>query len=91
MHDALLPIYYIDLFFMFFSPAELDVIPNPVLYLLKTITFGVIERTDLIFLSFWVFVILATLSNYLYFLCKWCVQYAEEKKITKNMSTILPF
>ncbi|MEC4587298.1 endospore germination permease [Bacillus safensis] len=53
--------------FMFFSPAELDVIPNPVLYLLKTITFGVIERTDLIFLSFWVFVILAELGNYLYF------------------------
>lgn len=53
--------------FMFFSPIELDVIPNPVLYLLKTISFGIIERTDLIFLSFWVFVILATLSNYLYF------------------------
>ncbi|AOZ89088.1 spore gernimation protein [Bacillus xiamenensis] len=53
--------------FMFFSPIELKVIPNPVLYLLKTISFGIIERTDLIFLSFWVFVILATLSNYLYF------------------------
>ncbi|KKD41229.1 endospore germination permease [Bacillus sp. FSL L8-0167] len=53
--------------FMFFSPIELNVIPSPVLYLLKTISFGVIERTDLIFLSFWVFVILATLSNYLYF------------------------
>ncbi|MFP3419302.1 endospore germination permease [Bacillus sp. SIMBA_154] len=53
--------------FMFFSPIELNVIPNPVLYLLKTISFGVIERTDLIFLSFWVFNILATLSNYLYF------------------------
>ncbi|HBU92150.1 endospore germination permease [Bacillus sp. FSL K6-3312] len=53
--------------FMFFSPIELDIIPNPVLYLLKTITFGIIERTDLIFLSFWVFVILATLSNYLHF------------------------
>ena len=53
--------------FMFFSPAELDLIPNPVVYLLKTITFGVIERTDLIFLSIWGFVILATLSNYLYF------------------------
>ncbi|WP_144485531.1 GerAB/ArcD/ProY family transporter [Bacillus pumilus] len=53
--------------FMFFSPIELNLIPNPVLYLLKTISFGIIERTDLIFLSFWVFVILATLSNYLYF------------------------
>ncbi|OLP66725.1 hypothetical protein BACPU_00840 [Bacillus pumilus] len=53
--------------FMFFSPIELKVIPHPVLYLLKTISFGIIERTDLIFLSFWVFVIFATLSNYLYF------------------------
>lgn len=89
MYDALLPIYYINLFYVF-QPAELDVIPNPVLYLLKTITFGVIERTDLIFLSFWVFVILATLSNYLYF-CANGIAIILKKKITKNMSTISPF
>lgn len=38
--------------FMFFSPRELNIIPYPVVYLLKTLSFGIIERTDLLFLSF---------------------------------------
>lgn len=76
--------------FMFFSPIELDIIPNPVLYLLKTVTFGIIERTDLIFLSFWVFVILATLSNYLYFCANGLASLLKKKSI-KNMSIILLF
>ncbi|MGE6630289.1 GerAB/ArcD/ProY family transporter [Bacillus sp. NPDC077027] len=56
--------------FMFFSPKELNIIPTPVIYLLKTLSFGVIERTDLIFLSFWVLAILAILGNYLHFAAK---------------------
>ncbi|MFB8735987.1 hypothetical protein ACEQPO_26915 [Bacillus sp. SL00103] len=31
--------------FMFFSPIELDIIPNPSFLFIKTITFGIIERT----------------------------------------------
>ncbi|MFS0654143.1 GerAB/ArcD/ProY family transporter [Bacillus sp. 179-C3.3 HS] len=69
--------------FMFFSPTELNVIPSPVLYLLKTISFGIIERTDLIFLSFWVFIIFATLSNYLYF-CANGLAFILNKKEHRN-------
>ncbi|WHF26658.1 endospore germination permease [Bacillus altitudinis] len=56
--------------FMFFSPRELNIIPYPVVYLLKTLSFGIIERTDLLFLSFWFLVVLATIVNYLYFATK---------------------
>ncbi|MGD6833570.1 GerAB/ArcD/ProY family transporter [Sutcliffiella halmapala] len=37
-----------------FSPVEITLVPEPVLYMLKAISFEIIERLDLIFLSIWV-------------------------------------
>ncbi|MCY9195151.1 spore germination protein [Bacillus atrophaeus] len=52
--------------FVIFSPEEINIIPEPVLYLLKTVSFRVIERTDLIFLTFWFVTVFATLANVFY-------------------------
>ena len=58
-------------FFLFtsivsFSPAELDIVPEPTLYLLKALSYEIIERLDLIFLSIWVVPIITSFVTYLY-------------------------
>ncbi|CAG9620519.1 GerAB/ArcD/ProY family transporter [Sutcliffiella rhizosphaerae] len=39
---------------IYFSPDELPLVPEPVLYMLKAISFEVIERLDLVFLAVWI-------------------------------------
>ncbi|WZY01021.1 GerAB/ArcD/ProY family transporter [Bacillus sp. FSL W7-1360] len=40
--------------FLYFSPEEIAFLPEPMIYLIKSYTFQIIERTDLVFLSVWV-------------------------------------
>ncbi len=49
-----------------FSPEEMTLVPEPVLYMLKAITFEVVERLDLIFLSIWVIPMTNSFIIYLY-------------------------
>lgn len=49
-----------------FSPQEIALVPVPVLYMLKAISFEVIERLDLIFLSIWVIPMTNSFIIYLY-------------------------
>ncbi|MEA3321933.1 MAG: endospore germination permease [Bacillota bacterium] len=49
-----------------FSPEEITLVPEPVLYMLKAISFEVIERLDLIFLSIWVIPMTNSFIIYLY-------------------------
>ncbi|MCM3616761.1 spore germination protein [Sutcliffiella horikoshii] len=49
-----------------FSPEEMTLVPEPVLYMLKAISFEVIERLDLIFLSIWVIPMTNSFIIYLY-------------------------
>ncbi|WP_226683355.1 GerAB/ArcD/ProY family transporter [Sutcliffiella horikoshii] len=49
-----------------FSPQEITLVPEPVLYMLKAISFEVIERLDLIFLSIWVIPMTNSFIIYLY-------------------------
>lgn len=49
-----------------FSPQEMGLVPEPVLYMLKAITFELIERLDLIFLSIWVIPMTNSFIIYLY-------------------------
>jgi spore germination protein (amino acid permease) len=51
---------------IFFLPEEITFIPEPSLYVLKTISFEIIERVDLIFLSFWLVSTITTFAGYLY-------------------------
>ncbi|PRZ12466.1 spore germination protein (amino acid permease) [Laceyella sediminis] len=49
-----------------FSPREIEVIPEPLLYMLKSFTFNVIERIDLIFLSIWSVSVFTTFISYIF-------------------------
>ncbi|WP_078381332.1 GerAB/ArcD/ProY family transporter [Sutcliffiella halmapala] len=49
-----------------FSPEEIALVPEPVLYMLKAISFEIIERLDLIFLSIWVIPMTNSFIIYLY-------------------------
>ncbi|QFT88486.1 Spore germination protein YndE [Bacillus sp. THAF10] len=51
---------------IYFSPEELPLVPEPVLYMLKAISFEVLERLDLIFLSIWVIPMTNTFIIYLF-------------------------
>ncbi|MGG4547151.1 GerAB/ArcD/ProY family transporter [Rossellomorea marisflavi] len=50
-----------------FSPSELLIIPQPVLYFVKSINLQIIERIDLIFLSLWIVNVITSLTSYLFF------------------------
>lgn len=51
---------------MFFSPKEMTMLPEPILYLVKSFTFKIIERPDLIFISLWIVFVMTTLIMMLY-------------------------
>lgn len=52
--------------YIFFSPEEIALVPEPILYLIKSFSFIVLERTDLIFLSVWMVSVLTSFTGYLY-------------------------
>lgn len=51
---------------LFFSPRELDIITEPIFYLVKSLSFSLVQRPDLVFTSLWV-VLVVTSVIVLYF------------------------
>ncbi|WP_242272929.1 GerAB/ArcD/ProY family transporter [Bacillus cereus group sp. BfR-BA-01538] len=51
---------------VYFSPQEMRILPEPVLYLTKSLSFHIIERTDLIFLTIWIIFVTTSFCNYVY-------------------------
>lgn len=81
---TLLYTYLIIISFIYFSPDELKIIPEPLLYMLKSYTFNVIERTDLLFLSIWIIMVFTSFGTYLFFAArcgKSLLKNAEHKKL----------
>lgn len=58
--------YIVMITTMMFSPAEIMIVPEPVLYMLRAIDIHVIQRLDLIFLSFWMAVTSTSILSYAY-------------------------
>ncbi|SER71908.1 GerAB/ArcD/ProY family transporter [Salipaludibacillus aurantiacus] len=52
--------------YLFFSPDEIVLVPNPVLYMLKAFSSPVIDRLDLIFISVWIISVTTSLMTYLF-------------------------
>ncbi|MCM2677420.1 GerAB/ArcD/ProY family transporter [Alkalicoccobacillus plakortidis] len=52
--------------FIYFSPGQFNILPEPFLYMIKTISFTIFERVDLIFLACWSIIVLTTLTILLY-------------------------
>lgn len=63
---TLLYAYLIIVSFLYFSPDELKILPEPLLYMLKSYAFKAIERTDLLFLSIWIIMVLNSFGTYLF-------------------------
>ncbi|MBT2643207.1 GerAB/ArcD/ProY family transporter [Bacillus sp. ISL-41] len=88
---TLLYAYLILVSFMYFSPDELKIIPEPLLYMLKSYTFKVIERTDLLFLSIWIIMVFTSFSTYLFLAAK-CgkslFKKAQHKKLIYSVGLI---
>ncbi|MCQ6530708.1 GerAB/ArcD/ProY family transporter [Bacillus mycoides] len=51
---------------LFFSPKEMKIIPQPILYLIKSFEFKIVERPDILFTSTWIILISSTIMAYLY-------------------------
>ncbi|MFC4078020.1 GerAB/ArcD/ProY family transporter [Salinithrix halophila] len=49
-----------------FSPVELDMIPSPIIYMLKAFKFPLVERPDLYFLTLWIISVFTTMVSFLY-------------------------
>jgi spore germination protein (amino acid permease) len=58
--------YLVVVSFIYFSPVEIKILPEPLLYILKSYTFKIIERTDLLFLSIWIFLVFTSFGSYLF-------------------------
>lgn len=49
-----------------FSPTEIEIVPQPVLYFVKSLNLQIIERIDLVFLSLWIVNVVTSLTSYLF-------------------------
>lgn len=50
-----------------FSPTEIEIVPQPVLYFVKSLYLKIIERIDLVFVSLWIVNVITSLTSYLFF------------------------
>ncbi|WP_144508563.1 GerAB/ArcD/ProY family transporter [Bacillus mycoides] len=67
--NAFVTIFYtfvVWMCFVSFSPKQIELIPEPVVYLLRSLPMGIVDRTDLIFIPLWMTTIVAFIGNYLY-------------------------
>jgi spore germination protein (amino acid permease) len=69
LSNLIVTIFYAYITFtslVFFSPEEMPIVPEPTLYLLKAITYSIIERVDLLFLAIWIVSVITSLLMYIY-------------------------
>ena len=52
--------------YTFFSTAQIDFVPEPVLYMLKSYEFSILARVDLFFISIWIVSVATSLTTYLF-------------------------
>lgn len=63
---SMLTFFVLSMFFVF-SPFELRTLEEPVLYILKSFDWNIIERLDIILIIIWVATVNTTVINYLFF------------------------
>lgn len=63
---SLFYLYAVFASFTFFSTSELPLVPEPILYMLKSFTLPIIARIDLFFISIWVINVATSFATYLY-------------------------
>ncbi|WP_158651594.1 GerAB/ArcD/ProY family transporter [Mesobacillus jeotgali] len=90
LFTTLLYAYLIFVAFVYFSPNEIKILPEPLLYILKSYTFKIIERTDLLFLSFWIFLVFTSFGSYLYLAAKTGARLFN-KKVERRLVYLVAF
>lgn len=63
---TLLYLYFTITSYIVFSPEEMLLVPEPILYMLKSFSFELVERLDLVFLSVWIVPMTTSFVTYLY-------------------------
>ncbi|MDZ5711932.1 GerAB/ArcD/ProY family transporter [Jeotgalibacillus haloalkalitolerans] len=66
---ALVTLFYIFLIIsvqLFFYIDEIKIVPYPVLYIMKALSLMIIDRIDILFLTFWIIISTAVCINYLF-------------------------
>ncbi|MEL3974236.1 GerAB/ArcD/ProY family transporter [Rossellomorea oryzaecorticis] len=72
-----------------FSPEELKIVPQPVLYYVKSLYLQVIERVDLLFASLWIVNVITSLTSYLFLITENCsLLFKRVKKIKRVHCTV---
>jgi len=71
-----------------FSPPELDLMPQPLLYMVKSLTYSVIERPDLYFISLWMVSVTTSTMGY-FFMASKGVSYLFQQK--ENHRKVVPY
>ncbi|HIW32021.1 MAG TPA: spore germination protein [Candidatus Paenibacillus intestinavium] len=66
MAVTLFYVYFMVSCYLVFSPEEIKIIPEPVLYILKAVSFRWVERMDLVFLSIWIIPMATSFITYVY-------------------------
>ncbi|MEH7451067.1 GerAB/ArcD/ProY family transporter [Gottfriedia acidiceleris] len=74
--------YFTFLCLIIFSPTQILQIREPVLYLFKALSFEMIDRLDLIFLSVWIVPMTTSVINYIFLSAK---SISNEKSFKKNV------
>ena len=71
--------------YVFFSPAQLEMIPEPLVYMLKGVSFIIVDRVDLLFLSIWIISVMTSYVSYLYIAGKGIQHLTKRKKTTGSI------
>jgi spore germination protein (amino acid permease) len=71
-----------------FSPPELKLMPQPLLYMVKSLTYSVIERPDLYFISLWMVSVTTSCMGY-FFMASKGVAYVLQQK--GNHRKVVPY
>ncbi|EHS56719.1 GerAB/ArcD/ProY family transporter [Paenibacillus kribbensis] len=66
-----------------FSPQQLDIMPEPIIYLLRSIPLGTMDRVDFIFLPIWLISIFGAISAY-YYAASYGISYLLKQKSHKK-------
>ncbi|WP_409294623.1 GerAB/ArcD/ProY family transporter [Peribacillus sp. SCS-26] len=72
---------------MFFSEMEIAIIPEPLLYIIKSYSFQVVERIDILFLSLWMVAVGTTYMGYLFGTAKGLSHMFKKKD---HLSCVIP-
>lgn len=86
---AVLYTFFVITSYIVFSPEEITIVSEPILYMLKALSYEVVERLDLIFLSIWVVPIITSFVTYLHITSVGAGKIFKQPKNHKKITLLL--